>query len=119
MAHIAKSDCGYLWQLGFSAPQSPMSVCYRIQRLIIVLSLIIPLHGEGRGCAITRKSTRRDDPMFTRAQFLRLSSVAVAALAVAPDALSKANDGVVRVKSAYSFQDTVERLKRDIAAKGI
>jgi len=57
--------------------------------------------------------------MFTRAQFLRLSSVAVAALAVAPDALSKANDGVVRVKSAYSFQDTVERLKRDIAAKGI
>ena len=57
--------------------------------------------------------------MFTRAQFLRLSSVTAAALAVAPEALSKSNDGVVRVKSAYSFQDTVERLKRDIAAKGI
>ena len=57
--------------------------------------------------------------MFTRAQFLRLSSVTAAALAVAPEALSKANDGVVRVKSAYSFQDTVERLKRDIAAKDI
>jgi uncharacterized protein (DUF302 family) len=57
--------------------------------------------------------------MFTRAQFLRLSSVAAAAMVVAPEALSKPNDGVVRVKSAYSFQDTVERLKRDIAAKGI
>ena len=57
--------------------------------------------------------------MFTRAQFLRLSSVTAVALAVAPEALSKPNDGVVRVKSAYSFKDTVERLKRDIAAKGI
>src|SRR5262245_14581931 len=57
--------------------------------------------------------------MFTRAQFLRLSSVTAAALAVAPEALSKPNDGVVRVKSAYDFQDTIERLKKDIAAKGI
>ena len=57
--------------------------------------------------------------MFTRAQFLRLSSVTAAAMAVTPEALSKPNDGVVRVKSAYSFQNTVERLKRDIAAKGI
>src|SRR6476660_4348188 len=57
--------------------------------------------------------------MFTRAQFLRLSFVTAAAMAVAPEALSKPNDGVVRVKSAYSFQNTVERLKRDIAAKGI
>src|SRR5262245_59690312 len=57
--------------------------------------------------------------MFTRAQFLRLSSVAAAALAVTPEAMSKPNDGVVRVKSAYNFKDTVERLKRDIAAKGI
>ena len=57
--------------------------------------------------------------MLTRAKFLRLSAVAAAALAVAPEALPKSNDGVVRVKSAYSFQDTVERLKKDIAAKGI
>ena len=57
--------------------------------------------------------------MFTRAQFLRLSSIAAAAVALAPEALSKSNDGVVRVKSAYAFQDTVERLKKDIAAKGI
>jgi len=57
--------------------------------------------------------------MFTRAQFLRLSTVAAAAVALAPEALSKSNDGVVRTKSAYGFQDTVERLKKDIAAKGI
>jgi len=57
--------------------------------------------------------------MFTRAQFLRLSSVAAAALAVTPEALSKSNDGIVRAKSAYGFQETVERLKKDIAAKGI
>jgi len=57
--------------------------------------------------------------MFTRAQFLRLSYVAAAALAVTPEALSKSNDGVVRAKSAYGFQETVERLKKDIAAKGI
>jgi hypothetical protein len=44
--------------------------------------------------------------MFTRAQFLRLSSVAVAALAVAPDALSKANDGVVRVKKVPTASRT-------------
>lgn len=57
--------------------------------------------------------------MFTRSQFLRLSSVAAAAVALAPGALSKSNDGVVRTRSAYGFQDTVERLKKDIAAKGI
>src|SRR5262249_62405940 len=57
--------------------------------------------------------------MFTRAQFLRLSSVAAAALAVTPEALSKSNDGVVLAKSSYGFQETVERLKKDIAPKGI
>lgn len=58
--------------------------------------------------------------MFTRAKFLKLSAIAVAALALAPVG-SKANseDGVVRVKSAYSFQETIARLKADIAAKGI
>jgi len=30
-----------------------------------------------------------------------------------------ADDGVVRVKSSYSFDDTVRRLREDIAAKGI
>jgi uncharacterized protein (DUF302 family) len=57
--------------------------------------------------------------MLTRAKFLRLSGLTAAALALAPEALAKSNDGVVRVKSAYSFQETIERLKKDIAAKGI
>ena len=59
--------------------------------------------------------------MLTRAKFLRLSGVAAATLAVTPaiQASAKANDGVVRVKSAYGFAETIERLKKDIAAKGI
>lgn len=60
--------------------------------------------------------------MLTRAKFLRLSgATAAAALAVAPEAYARAksNDGVVRVKSVYGFQETIERLKKDIAAKGI
>jgi uncharacterized protein (DUF302 family) len=59
--------------------------------------------------------------MLTRAKFLRLSGAAAAAIAVAPGAhaKTKAGDGIVRVKSAYGFQETIERLKKDIAAKGI
>src|SRR5512134_3141458 len=58
--------------------------------------------------------------MLTRARLLRLSGAAAATLAVMPAAMAaKADDGVVRVKSAYGFQETIERLKKDIAAKGI
>lgn len=59
--------------------------------------------------------------MLSRAKFLRLSGIATAALAITPraEARTKSSDGVVRVKSAYSFQETIERLKKDIAAKGI
>ena len=60
--------------------------------------------------------------MLTRAKFLRLSgATAAAALAVTPEAhtRAKSSDGVVRVKSIYGFQETIERLKNDIAAKGI
>ena len=56
--------------------------------------------------------------MLTRAKFLRLSGAAAATMAVTP-AAAKSNDGVVRVKSAYGFAETIERLKKDIAAKGI
>lgn len=49
--------------------------------------------------------------MLTRAKFLRLSGLTAAALVVAPEALPKSSDGVVRVKSAYGFQETIERLK--------
>lgn len=34
-------------------------------------------------------------------------------------AVTKAEDGVVKVKSAYSVAETIDRLKKDIAAKGI
>jgi uncharacterized protein (DUF302 family) len=59
--------------------------------------------------------------MLSRANFLRLSGVAAAALAATPaaQAVAKTNDGVVHVKSVYSFAETIERLKKDIAAKGI
>jgi len=57
--------------------------------------------------------------MLTRAKFLRLSGVAAAALAFSPEAMPKSNDGIVRVKSSYNFQETIARLKKDIAAKGI
>jgi uncharacterized protein (DUF302 family) len=58
--------------------------------------------------------------MLTRANFLRLSAAAAAGLAVASGATAFAkSNGVVRVRSAYGFLETIERLKKDIAAKGI
>jgi len=42
----------------------------------------------------------------------------VAAGAAAP-ALAQTDDGLVRVRSAYSTDETIARLKQDIAAKGI
>jgi uncharacterized protein (DUF302 family) len=69
----------------------------------------------------SRASPSEDDLMLSRAKFLRLSGVAAAALAATPAtrAVASTNDGVVRVKSAYGFAETIERLKKDIAAKGI
>ncbi len=34
-------------------------------------------------------------------------------------AVTKAEDGIVKIKSAYSVAETIDRLKKDIAAKGI
>ena len=34
-------------------------------------------------------------------------------------AVTKAEDGIVKVKSAYSVAETIDRLKKDIAAEGI
>lgn len=58
--------------------------------------------------------------MLTRATFLKLVA-ATATLATATVARSKAApaNGVIRVKSAYPFAETIARLKADIAAKGI
>lgn len=57
--------------------------------------------------------------MLTRAKLLRLAGGATAALVAAPAAQAKSNDGVVRVKSVYGFAETIARLKKDIAGKGI
>jgi uncharacterized protein (DUF302 family) len=59
--------------------------------------------------------------MFTRAKFLSLSAAAATALVLSHGGPAKAGsaDGVVRVKSAYGFEETVKRLKADVAAKGI
>ncbi len=64
------------------------------------------------------------------ASIARLASAAAlaATLAASPAAVAQtagpsvpqlAGDGVVRVKSAYAIDETIARLKRDIAAKGI
>jgi len=54
-------------------------------------------------------------------RILRLSSgvLFAFALTVTSAAPSKAEDGIVKVKSVYSVQETISRLKQDIAAKGI
>ena len=55
------------------------------------------------------------------ANILRTSSAVLFAFALTATsaAVSKAEDGIVKVKSAYSISETIERLKKDIAAKGI
>ncbi len=56
--------------------------------------------------------------MFTRlicSALLVLGAVAFSSLGTA----QAANDGVVKVKSAYPMPETIERMKKDIADKGI
>ena len=54
-------------------------------------------------------------------RIVRTSSAVLFAFALTATsaAVSKAEDGIVKVKSAYSVTETIERLKNDIAAKGI
>ena len=54
-------------------------------------------------------------------RMLRTSSAVLFAFAltVTSAAITKAEDGIVKVKSAYSVAETIDRLKADIAAKGI
>src|ERR1043165_702836 len=54
-------------------------------------------------------------------RFLRTSSAVLFgfALTVTSAAVSRAEGGIVKVKSAYSIAETIERLKNDIAARGI
>jgi uncharacterized protein (DUF302 family) len=58
--------------------------------------------------------------MFAR--LFQLFSVFLFACALTtspPDIVLAGNDGIVRVKSAYPMGETIERLKKDIAEKGI
>jgi uncharacterized protein (DUF302 family) len=58
--------------------------------------------------------------MFTR--IIRLFTAALLAAAFVaplPAAAQAVGDGIVRVKSAYPLDETIARLKQDIAAKGI
>jgi uncharacterized protein (DUF302 family) len=59
--------------------------------------------------------------MRPQSRILRTSSAVLFAfvLTVTSAAVTKAEDGIVKVRSAYSVADTIERLKKDIAAKGI
>jgi uncharacterized protein (DUF302 family) len=58
--------------------------------------------------------------MIARMMQMCSAVLVAAAFAVAsPIAASAANDGVVRVKGAYPIAETIERLKKDIANKGI
>jgi uncharacterized protein (DUF302 family) len=59
--------------------------------------------------------------MLTRRKILQFPLVVIAAsLFGAPGELAAApRDGIVRVQSVYSFDETVSRLKEDIASKGI
>ena len=45
--------------------------------------------------------------------------VSLALLLLPLGAAKAADDGIVRLKSAYGMQETIDRLKEDIAAKGI
>ena len=59
--------------------------------------------------------------MFTTTR--RLLGVLSLTLAVAPSAFAQnaasSNDGLIKVRSAYSVDETIARIKQDIAAKGI
>lgn len=62
--------------------------------------------------------------MNTRTAVLPFLAVATLAVAPAPLALAQhkvmlSGDGIIRVRSAYSINETIARIKQDIAAKGI
>jgi uncharacterized protein (DUF302 family) len=64
---------------------------------------------------------------MTNIQSLRHATLALAAIVLAilplaasrPDAQASPRDGIVRVKSVYGLEETVQRLKADIESKGI
>jgi uncharacterized protein (DUF302 family) len=55
--------------------------------------------------------------LIGKARFLLWAAALV--MALASQARAGGEDGIVRVKSAYGFNETITRLKSDISAKGI
>jgi uncharacterized protein (DUF302 family) len=57
--------------------------------------------------------------MFMRSNFA--VALLVSALMLSPSGAARAavDDGIVRIKSAYSMPETIKRLKKDVADKGI
>jgi uncharacterized protein (DUF302 family) len=65
-------------------------------------------------------SSQEEPAMFARTIKLCSAVVfAVALTAISPALTRAGDDGVVRVKSAYPIGETIARLKKDIADKGI
>jgi uncharacterized protein (DUF302 family) len=65
-------------------------------------------------------SSQEEQVMFTRLFHICAAALFAYAVAVSPPDFAQAgNDGIVRVRSAYPISETVERLKKDIAGKGI
>ena len=57
--------------------------------------------------------------MFTRS--IGCAALLVFALMLPPSApaMAAGDDGIVRIKSAYSMPETIKRIKKDVADKGI
>jgi uncharacterized protein (DUF302 family) len=70
--------------------------------------------------ASSRRQQQEEPAMFPRLAQLGSALVVVCAVAASsPGQTFAGNDGIVRVKSGYSIGETIERLKKDIADKGI
>lgn len=57
--------------------------------------------------------------MFTRLFHVCAAALFAYAVAASPGVAQAGDDGIVRVRSAYPIGETIERLKKDIAGKGI
>jgi uncharacterized protein (DUF302 family) len=79
---------------------------------ILTLELRVPLYGRKR---------REEKAMHTRIVGLCSAAVFAFALILSTSSMTRAggDDGIVRVKSAYSVAESVRRLKKDISDKGI
>jgi uncharacterized protein (DUF302 family) len=69
--------------------------------------------------AWSRRQQPEEPAMFARLSQLCSAALFAFAFAASLPAPTLANDGIVRVKSDYPIGETIERLKKDIADKGI